>query len=96
MRLLLLGHCSYYTIANLAVAIREYIPEINVTAADPLKPGGGSISQEEMKVFDEVIYLPMKRQIKISTADRLHSLAEIFKDKNYCKILTLGKADFYS
>ena len=87
MRLLLLGHCSYYTIANLAVAIREYIPEINVTAADPLKPGGGSISQEEMKVFDEVIYLPMKRQIKISTADRLHSLAEIFKDKTKRSIL---------
>jgi len=81
MRLLLLGHCSYYTVANLSEAIREFIPGINVTAADPVKPGGGLLSEEEGKAFDEVISLPVKRHIKISAGNRIHSLVEIFKNK---------------
>lgn len=81
MRLLLLGHCSYYTVANLSEAIRNYIPVIKVTAADPVKPGGGLLSEEDGKAFDEVISLPVKRHIKISSGNRIHSLSEIFKDK---------------
>ncbi len=81
MRLLLLGHCSYYTVANLSEAIRNYIPGIKVTAADPVKPGGGLLSEEDGKAFDEVISLPVKRHIKISSGNRIHSLSEIFKDK---------------
>ena len=38
--------------------------------------------QEEMKVFDSYLFAKWRGKLKISTADRLHSLAEIFKDKN--------------
>lgn len=92
MRLLLLGHCSYYTVANLSEAIRQYLPGIKVTAADPVKPGGGEISERESKVFDEVISLPLKRQIRISAGNRINSLSEIFKDKK--KLSTLLKNIF--
>lgn len=79
MKILFLGHCSYYTVGNLAAALRKNYCDIKITVADPVKPGGKGITEEEGKVFDEVIYFPKRKNVDIKNWDKIKSLSEIVK-----------------
>jgi hypothetical protein len=80
MKILFLGHCSYYTVGNFAAALKEKYSDLNITVADPVKPGGKGISEEEGKVFDEVIYFPKRKDAVVSAGDIFKSFSETIKD----------------
>ena len=77
----MLGHCSYYTISNFVKALKEYSEEFEITVADPVMPGGENMKTEEAKVFDHVIHLPNKRDIRLKFSDKLASLTDTLKDE---------------
>lgn len=81
MKVLFLGHCSYYTVLNLAAAIKRNTEDVKITVADLVKPGGGNLTEVELKKFDEVISLPRKRNIKFGLHDELNETINILKDK---------------
>jgi len=85
MRLIFLGHCSFYTISNFAEALKQNLKNVRITVADPVKPSGDELTKEDGKVFDEIITLPSKRNIKLSFSDKIYSLKEIIKNKNKIK-----------
>lgn len=82
MKILLLGHCSYYTISNFTKAIKENYADVQVSVADPVKPGNGKLSAEEKRIFDEILILPQKRKIILNRKDKNKSLFEILKNKS--------------
>jgi len=98
MRLIFLGHCSFYTISNFAKAIKQNLNNVTITVADPVKPGGDELTEEDEKVFDEIIKLPSKRNIKLSYSNRIDSLKDIIKSKNkikyFLKCLFFVKVEF--
>jgi len=85
MRLIFLGHCSFYTISNFAKAIKQNLKNVTITVADPVKPNGDELTEEDEKVFDEIIKLPSKRNIKLTCSNRIASIKDIVKDKNKMK-----------
>lgn len=85
MRLIFLGHCSFYTISNFATAIKQNLNNVTITVADPVKPVGDELTEEDQKAFDEIIKLPSKRSIKLSNSNRIDSIKNIIKDKNKIK-----------
>lgn len=80
MKILFLGHCSYYTVGNFAAALKEKYSDLNITVGDPVKPGGKEISEEEGKVFDEVIYFPKRKDAVVSAGDIFKAFSETLKD----------------
>ncbi len=85
MRLIFLGHCSFYTISNFATAIKQNLNNVTITVTDPVKPDGDELTEDDKKVFNEIIKLPSKRNIKLSHTNRIDSVKNIIKDKNKIK-----------
>ncbi|MBV6478549.1 MAG: hypothetical protein HGGPFJEG_01304 [Ignavibacteria bacterium] len=81
LKILILGHCSYYTIANYAEMLKQNVEGVKVTVADPFNPSGKALSEKELGVFDRVIHIPSKREIKIGINDRIKSAGVIIKNK---------------
>lgn len=87
MRLIFLGHCSFYTVSNFAKAIKENIENVTITVADPVKPGGDILTDEDKNSFDEIIQLPSKKNIRLSFSDKLKSFKKIFRKRSEIKFL---------
>lgn len=87
MKVIFLGHCSYYTIANFSEALRKNIKNIEITVVNPVKPGGNSITEDELKVFDRVIDFPLKRNIRLTKHNKSESISDIFKNRFKRRIL---------
>lgn len=77
----MLGHCSYFTIANFVKLLKAKIPGLEITVANPFNPGGNALSDKQLEVFDRVISLPKKRNINIKSSDRMAALRNILKYK---------------
>lgn len=80
MKILFLGHCSYYTVGNLAAALKENYSDLKITVADPVKPGGNKITDKEGEIFDEVIYFPGRKDVSVNKGDKKRSITEILKN----------------
>lgn len=87
MRVIFLGHNSYYTVTNLARAIKEYTTDIKISVADIIKPDGENVNGDEAIVFDEILTLPKKRDTDFNSGDRRETTFEIIKDKSKRKHL---------
>lgn len=81
LKILLLGHCSYFTIANFTELIKQNIKGAEVTVADPFNPDGSKLNGRQLEVFDKVVHIPTKKEIKISFKDRLSSALRIVKNR---------------
>lgn len=86
MKVIFLGHCSYYTVKNLADAIKKNTEEISISVADLVKPDGSEISADELKTFDRVINLPKKRDTKFYVRDRIKATMNGLSDKEKRKL----------
>ncbi|HMS64417.1 MAG TPA: TDP-N-acetylfucosamine:lipid II N-acetylfucosaminyltransferase [Ignavibacteria bacterium] len=88
MRVLFLGHCSYYTLANFTIALKKQYRDFTITVADPVKPGGVKITNEEGKVFDKVISLPSRKEVNLAAGNKINAIVYILKDHyNRSKII---------
>lgn len=81
LKILLLGHCSYFTIANFTELLRQNIEGTEITVADPFNPGGDLLSEKQLKVFDKVIHIPSKKEVKIKFKDRVRSAFNIIRNR---------------
>ncbi len=88
MKVLYLGHCSFYTVSNLAKAIVENSDNVKIYAADLIKPGGGNITKEEMQTFENVIELPRRRNTKVSREDKRKEIFNIVREHSRRRILS--------
>jgi len=86
LKVLFLGHCSYYTVSHLARAIKENSADVSITAADLMKPDGNEITDTEKKIFNDTISLPKKSDTRLTGKDRGLELISILKENQRRKI----------
>lgn len=69
LKVLFLGHCSFFHVNNLAKLLKEYVGDINITVANPILPFGGEPDSSFVNYFDEIIKLPRKRQTIVTNGE---------------------------
>lgn len=102
MKLLILGHCSYFTIANFSDLLKRNISEIEITVADPFNPDGSELSEQQLKTFDEVISIPVKKSVSLKLKDKLNAIIILIRNKTEIRnilfnllTLRLKKVNYY-
>lgn len=82
LRVLFLGHCSYFHVRNIARILKAEFPGIYIAAANPIRPDGKKVTSADLDAFDEFIEFPRRRQISLNPADTFRKLLPAMKDRD--------------
>jgi len=99
LKVLFLGHGSYFHVQNLAALLKENISSLHIAGANIIRPDGKQVTDADLGSFDEFISLPRKREVSLSTADLARELVRSFSGSGLKKellrnavLLRFGKA----
>ncbi|MGB3017689.1 MAG: hypothetical protein WBC65_07770 [Ignavibacteria bacterium] len=81
LKILFLGHCSYYHVQNIASLLKDNLDYLHIAGANMIRPDGKEVTDVELGSFDEFVKLPRKRTIEVSPPEIAKEFMRSLSDK---------------
>lgn len=87
LKVLFLGHCSYYHVQNIAALLKDNLDFLHIAGANMIRPDGKEVTDHELGSFDEFVKLPRKRTIEVSPREIAREFTKSLSDKSSRSVL---------
>jgi hypothetical protein len=82
LRVLFLGHCSYFHVQNIAALLKENLNYLHIAGANMIRPDGKKVTDADLGSFDEFVSLPRKRMINVSLSEKVREFVNSLSNRN--------------